>query len=111
MLWNALETQSRLNGVIDIHASLLSFATDVFCVHVLGRPLGRDFLSDVKRQFEWQRTLSTIEELTPLIKQMHFLVPLIDRIPSRVLRTLAPGMARVFAVREVWAHASCDVNR
>lgn len=94
-----IEVQIKQKGFAEMRKNYLALSTDILCDHMFDNPLG--LLKSEEAAVNWQETIKTVAELTPLVKQFTWLLPVALRIPVSVLQILVPRLARIVSVRKV----------
>lgn len=101
LLCRTLQTQSKTDGVIELRAIYLGFATDVTCTCTLGASPHPELLRDPAWQKDWQATLHAMEQVIPLIKQIPWALKIALKFPSWVYKIPLPNLARLVVLHEV----------
>ena len=86
--------------IIDI--SLLYLAWSARSVsNCLGNQL-LGLLEDTQRAIERKQTIRAVVELTPLVKQIPIVMPVILDLPQWLVKVFPPDLGRILALRKVW---------
>lgn len=104
-----LEAQTATNGVVELRKSLLAFGTDVVVAYALGLPRHTDLLSSVEAQIQWRNTVYSLEDLTPIGKQIPWMIHWSKHLPLRLLDHVWPDTARILRLHAV-SHLETDFN-
>ena len=96
---DCIDHQVRTTGFAELRRNFLALTTDVLCDHCFGRSTG--MLADPQAAEEWQSTIKTTAALTPLVKQVPWIIPLSFKFPLWILQVVAPDMARIIKKRRV----------
>ncbi|KAL9100151.1 MAG: hypothetical protein Q9163_004436, partial [Psora crenata] len=86
----------------------LAWSTDSVSRYLEDRPFG--LLDNVERAREWDRTLKTVVELTPLVKQFPLFMPLILHLPGWLVEPISPALNLVLRMHRRMqrrAHKAC----
>lgn len=103
-LCQALEKQNTQNKdqAVDLRMSLLAFATDFFTTYGIGGSPHPELLPDLGWQVTWVKVFNAIEDLTPVIKQLPWIIPIVSVLPMWPMKLLAPNLSRLYALRQVF---------
>ena len=98
-LCRELYKHQQRQDTLDLGVLYLAWSTDSIAQYLEGQPFG--LLNDKERAAEWARTLDTVVELVPLIKQIPSVMPLALRLPLWLVQTISPALGRVLKLHEV----------
>lgn len=68
-------------------------------------------LQDDEKARDWERTIKTVVNLTPIVKQFPIVMPLVLRIPEWLMKHVSPDLHRVLVLHKVSdgrSRASCS---
>lgn len=101
LLCASLQRHLRRGEPVDIRVDYLAFTLETIYNAAFGVPLG--VISDYEQALDWKKTLDGITDVTPLVKQYSWILPLAMHLPpliTKLLSTEAAAMSRVHQVRQ-----------
>ena len=101
LLCAAIQEQAKKNGIVEVRACFLGFATDVTCQYALGDSPHPDLLRNPDSRKEWQGTLHAMEHIIPLIKQIPWALPIALKFPSWVYAPFSSVLEKLVILHEV----------
>jgi len=105
-IWNIVEElctrmahYASTQETVSIHLPYIAWSTDSVSNYLEDQPFG--LLRDTERAKQWEATIKTVVELTPLVKQFPVVMPLVLRAPGWVMERLSPELNRVLVMHRV----------
>ena len=99
VLGRKLEKAMAENSAVELRTLYLAIASDAFFTHAFKKPL--DLVKNDQAAEDWRRTIDSTAAMTPLTKQLYWVIPLAMKIPQQWLKNLSPDMACILALRSV----------
>lgn len=94
----------RTQEVFEVNLPYIAWSTDSVSNYLEDRPYG--LLQDEERARDWKATIKMVVELTPLVKQIPLVMPLVLRVPIWLMRWASPELNRVLIMHQVCKHLS-----
>jgi hypothetical protein len=91
------------NEVLHMRVRFLAFTSDVLCDWAFGKSF--DMQLDDASADEFDATLSAVATVAPFVKQFPWAIKYAFNIPLRIVRVLAPPLAKVLAMK----HVRCSI--
>ena len=107
LLCDSLRGQLKGNHIAELRVNFLAFTTDIVSAYVFDGSLG--MLKDTRRALEWKRTISALAACVPFVKQFPWIMPILKKIPVKLLQLMVPDLARVIVLDQVCAYPKDDV--
>ena len=101
LLCDTVQQQLQNDQVAELRVNFSAFTIDVVCGYVFGGSLG--LLKDARRALEWKRTIWAIATVTPYGKQFPWILPIVMKVPTSLLRMVVPDLTRVVDLYKVRA--------
>jgi cytochrome P450 len=98
-LCERLDEFCKSGQVLNIGLAFAVFAADVISAYCFGDPLG--LLNDPDFAPEWVQRTAAPSELSHLVKQCPWVLPVSELLPRRLVEWLAPSIGQLFAIQEV----------
>lgn len=83
----------------DVNLPYLAWSTDSVSTYLENKPYG--LLYDDERAKDWKQTLKTVIELTPIVKQIPLVMPLVLRVPAWLMAIVSRDLNRVLTLHKV----------
>ncbi|MCJ1312339.1 hypothetical protein MMC25_006013 [Agyrium rufum] len=96
LLCKRLDEHLTKQDVVDLTRDYLAWSTDSVFNYLDSEPLG--LLTDPERAEDWKQTLRAVVELTPLVKQMTWIMPVVLKVKPWVVKLFSPDLARVLVM-------------
>ncbi|KAI9690653.1 MAG: hypothetical protein M1820_009933 [Bogoriella megaspora] len=93
-----MQKQLDRDGVVEVRTNFLAYSTDIICGHAFHEQ--RNLLDDEDSARKWRETISAVALLTPIARQLPWLLPLSLKIPIGVWNLVAPPLGRVVAFQQ-----------
>jgi hypothetical protein len=87
--------------IFDLGLAFTVFAADVITEYCFGRTL--DLVHSPDFAADWVEMVAAPSELSHLVKQCPWIVPVFRRFPQRIVRLIAPGVALLYEIQDVCA--------
>ena len=87
------------NEPFDISLPYVAWSNDSVSTYLGDNSAG--LLKDVERAQNWKKTLRTVVELTPIIKQVPSIMPLVLHLPAWLVRGVSIDLWRVLILHKV----------
>ena len=98
LLCESLRRQAQ-DGPVEVLTLFLAFAEDTVCSYAFDYSM--DLLEDSQRGKEWRTMISDSGDVIPFIKQFPWIIPVVKRVPLRVLNAAAPKVAGLLTLQAV----------
>ena len=85
--------------IFDANLPYIAWSTDSVSNYLEDKPYG--LLKDEQKAKDWKATIKMVVELTPVVKQIPLVMPLVLRVPGWVMRWVSPDLNRVLVMHKV----------
>ena len=85
--------------IFDASLPYIAWSTDSVSNYLEGKPYG--LLKNEQKAKDWEATIKTVVELTPVVKQIPLVMPLVLRVPGLVMGWVSPDLNRVLTMHKV----------
>lgn len=85
--------------IFDVNLPYIAWSTDSVSNYLEDKPFG--LLRDDEKARDWKATVKTVVELTPLVKQIPLVMPLVLKVPEWVMRRVSADLNRVLVMHKV----------
>lgn len=85
--------------VIDANLLFIAWSTDSVSCYLENKPAG--LLRDEQKARNWKATVGMVVELTPVVKQITLVMPLVLSTPEWLMRQVSPALNRVLVMHKV----------
>ena len=85
--------------IFDANLPYIAWSTDSVSNYLEDKPYG--LLRDEQKAKDWKATIKMVVELTPVVKQIPLVMPLVLRVPGWVMRWASPDLNRVLVMHRV----------
>lgn len=90
--------------VIDANLLFIAWSTDSVSCYLENKPAG--LLRDEQKARNWKATVGMVVELTPVVKQITLVMPLVLSTPEWLMRQVSPALNRVLVMHKVCPFAT-----
>ena len=98
-LCNRMSQYASAEEVVDANLPYIAWSTDSVSNYLEDEPYG--LLKDDEKAKNWKATIKMVVELTPLVKQIPVVMPLVLRVPAWLMRSMSPSLNRVLVMHMV----------
>ena len=85
--------------VFDASLPFIAWSTDSVTNYLEDKPFG--LLAEEQKAKDWKATIKTVVELTPVVKQIPLLMPLVLKVPVWAMRWVSEDLNRVLVMHNV----------
>ncbi|KAL9092331.1 MAG: hypothetical protein Q9165_004505 [Trypethelium subeluteriae] len=109
-LCDLMQRQFDRDGVAELRTDYFAYAADVISGHAFDEQL--HLLDDEDAARKWRKTIGALAFLTPLVKQLPWLIPFALRLPVAFWNVMAPSLAHIMAFhREMRRQADAALSQ
>ena len=88
---------------VDIRAGYLAYSTESVCNAAFKSSLDLLKNPNLQKAGDWKKTMEAVGNITPLVKQFTWIIPIALRLPTSVVRFFHEDLARLFFIHKVSA--------
>jgi len=99
-----MRQQQKRDGSVELRSNFLAMTTDMIAAHALNGSNPQktlNLLQDERKALEWQKTIAAVALLTPICKQIPWLIPMALKLPVGFWMSIAPPLGRIVRLNRV----------